>query len=247
MFYLLYKHQWNTKPFHFNTEFFRCERRDLLCSHSKGDPFTCELDNVLFSHVKISSFRAKAHLVFHWWLYNKFYCSLEGFLLLLLRVYDDLTRPLPAKPSPIEGGVDHATRSGWAVCHFVFLQRRKPILKLGCHRQPINALYAFFFMRYWDFLCNSRIFANLVFKNLDGNVNWERYSDRYYLNMGEDSRYSTVADRIWTTDLPNTGRSSFEPSCGKMSYMRFISDIFHSKDHAAMLEAYPMVIIKNRW
>ena len=22
MFYLLYKHQWNTKPFHFNTEFF---------------------------------------------------------------------------------------------------------------------------------------------------------------------------------------------------------------------------------
>ena len=25
---------------------------------------------MLFSHVKISSFRAKAHLVFHWWLYN---------------------------------------------------------------------------------------------------------------------------------------------------------------------------------
>ena len=46
-----------------------CERRDLLCSHSKGDIFTCE-DNMLFSHVKISSFRAKAHLVFHWCLYN---------------------------------------------------------------------------------------------------------------------------------------------------------------------------------
>ena len=28
-------------------------------------------DNVIFSHVKISSFRAKAHLVFHWCLYNK--------------------------------------------------------------------------------------------------------------------------------------------------------------------------------
>ena len=27
--------------------------------------------NMLFSHVKISSFRAKAHLVFHWCLYNK--------------------------------------------------------------------------------------------------------------------------------------------------------------------------------
>ena len=26
---------------------------------------------MLFSHVKISSFRAKAHLVFHWCLYNK--------------------------------------------------------------------------------------------------------------------------------------------------------------------------------
>ena len=26
---------------------------------------------VIFSHVKISSFRAKAHLVFHWCFYNK--------------------------------------------------------------------------------------------------------------------------------------------------------------------------------
>ena len=26
---------------------------------------------MLFSHVKISSFRVKAHLVFQWWLYNK--------------------------------------------------------------------------------------------------------------------------------------------------------------------------------
>ena len=32
---------------------------------------SCE-DNMLFSHVKISSFCAKAHLVFHWCLYNKF-------------------------------------------------------------------------------------------------------------------------------------------------------------------------------
>ena len=32
--------------------------------------FMCE-DNMLFSHVKISCFRAKAHLVFHWCLYNK--------------------------------------------------------------------------------------------------------------------------------------------------------------------------------
>ena len=36
-----------------------------------NDLFTCE-DNMLFSHVKISCFRVKAHLVFHWCLYNKF-------------------------------------------------------------------------------------------------------------------------------------------------------------------------------
>ena len=60
----------NEIPNHFTLIVVRCERRDLLCSHSKGDIFTCE-DNMLFSHVKISSFRAKAHLVFHWCLYNK--------------------------------------------------------------------------------------------------------------------------------------------------------------------------------
>ena len=42
----------------------------MSCSHSDRDLFTCE-DNMLFSHVKISCFRAKAHLIFHWYLYNK--------------------------------------------------------------------------------------------------------------------------------------------------------------------------------
>ena len=31
---------------------------------------------MLFSHVQISSFRAKAHLVFHWCLYNKIISTL---------------------------------------------------------------------------------------------------------------------------------------------------------------------------
>ena len=54
----------NEIPNHFTLiVFFRCERRDLLCSHNKGDIFSCE-DNMLFSHVKISRFRGKAHLVF---------------------------------------------------------------------------------------------------------------------------------------------------------------------------------------
>ena len=41
--------------------FFCSERRDLLCSHSNGDRFTYE-NNMLFLRVKISCFRAKAHL-----------------------------------------------------------------------------------------------------------------------------------------------------------------------------------------
>ena len=31
------------------------------------------IETVTFSHVKISSFRANAHLVFHWCLYNNVY------------------------------------------------------------------------------------------------------------------------------------------------------------------------------
>ena len=55
MFYLLYKHQWNTKPFHLDS--FWCERHDLLGSHSNGDK--------LFSHVKITCY-------FHMWRYQDF-------------------------------------------------------------------------------------------------------------------------------------------------------------------------------
>ena len=57
-------------PNHLTLTFCCCERRDVSCSHSNRDLFTCE-DSMLFSHVKISCFRAKAHLVFHWYLYNK--------------------------------------------------------------------------------------------------------------------------------------------------------------------------------
>ena len=49
---------------------FCCKRCDFLCNHSNGDIFTCE-DNMLFSHVKISCFGVKAHLVFHCCFYNK--------------------------------------------------------------------------------------------------------------------------------------------------------------------------------
>ena len=60
----------NEIPNHFTLIVFWCEGCHLSCSHSNGDIFTCE-DNTLFSHLKISSFRAKAHPVFHWCLCNK--------------------------------------------------------------------------------------------------------------------------------------------------------------------------------
>lgn len=44
---LIYEHQWNNESFNF-----RCQRCDLLCEN-----------NILFSCVKISSFRANAHLM----------------------------------------------------------------------------------------------------------------------------------------------------------------------------------------
>ena len=71
-------------PNHFTLTFFLLRRRDVSCSHSNRDLFTCE-DNMLFSHVKISCFCAKAHLVFHWYLYNtnyylntNYYFQLQG-------------------------------------------------------------------------------------------------------------------------------------------------------------------------
>ena len=49
----LYKHEWNTKPFHFNScLLWPC---DLSCRHSNSNIFMRE-DNMLFSHVKISCF-----------------------------------------------------------------------------------------------------------------------------------------------------------------------------------------------
>ena len=42
----------------------------------KGAIYYEAIATVIFSHMKISSFRAKAHLVFHWCLYNKLIYSL---------------------------------------------------------------------------------------------------------------------------------------------------------------------------
>ena len=43
-----------------------------ITCHSKGNCITLVIVNFVFiTYVKISNFRAKAHLVFHWCLYNK--------------------------------------------------------------------------------------------------------------------------------------------------------------------------------
>ena len=54
MFYLLYKHQWNTKPFHFNSFF-----------GVKGAIYYVAIAKVIFSHVKITCY-------FHMWRYQVF-------------------------------------------------------------------------------------------------------------------------------------------------------------------------------
>ena len=43
--------------------------KEFICL--KGAVYYEAIVTVIFSHVKISSFRAKAHLVFHWCLYNE--------------------------------------------------------------------------------------------------------------------------------------------------------------------------------
>ena len=42
---------------------------------AKGAIYYVAIATVIFSHVEISCFRAKAHLVFHWCLYNKLFKS----------------------------------------------------------------------------------------------------------------------------------------------------------------------------
>ena len=63
---LRYKHQLDTKPIHINIYFF--------CLDTKGAIYHAAdrvaIATVTFSRVKMSCFRAKAHLVFRWCLYN---------------------------------------------------------------------------------------------------------------------------------------------------------------------------------
>ena len=62
LFYLLFKHQWNTKQLHFN--FFCLESAICIFIHSNCELCTCE-DSIIFLHVKLSCFCVKAHLAFH--------------------------------------------------------------------------------------------------------------------------------------------------------------------------------------
>ena len=63
MFYLLYKHQWNTKPFHWNSFF-----------PAKGAIYYVAIATVIFSHLKITCY-------FHVWRYHVFARKLTLFFI----------------------------------------------------------------------------------------------------------------------------------------------------------------------
>ena len=84
-------------------QFFWCERRGLLCSHSKGDIFICE-DNMLFSHVKIACY-------FHMWRKQVYARNLTlDFICVYTIKNDNLTNTLCFQ------NIDHFT------CYFPFLE-----------------------------------------------------------------------------------------------------------------------------
>ena len=113
----------NTKLFNFC-----CERRDLLCSRSNGDIFTCE-DNTLFSRVKISCFRGKAHLVFHCCLYNK--CKYFPIFLLFADIpqFFEIWTPSIGRLSMTLNG-KRQTRARLSFC-YLFIEYLKKELKQG--------------------------------------------------------------------------------------------------------------------
>ena len=78
----------------------------------KGAIYYVAITKVIFSHAKISSFRTKAHLVFHWCLYNKnqyfvcfFVClypsSDQSTFCVVLATATGSLSPLPLEPRPV--------------------------------------------------------------------------------------------------------------------------------------------------
>ena len=88
----------------------------------------------------LSSFRAKAHLVFHWWLYNKFYYSLEGFLLLLLSVFHQMTWPVSSlqNPAPLKGEWTAQHHLGEPSATLSFFNRESPFFNWGATGSPLT-------------------------------------------------------------------------------------------------------------
>ena len=74
MLYLLYKHQWNDKPFHLNS-FFCCERHSLLCSHSNGVVFTSD---VWIQYIMFDVYIIVSDIQWLCWNYRKNSCSSYG-------------------------------------------------------------------------------------------------------------------------------------------------------------------------
>ena len=88
----------------------------------------------------LSSFRAKAHLVFHWWLYNKFYYSLEWFLLLLLCVFHQMTWPVSSlqNPAPLKGEWTAQHHLGEPFAILSFFNGESPFFNWGATGSPLT-------------------------------------------------------------------------------------------------------------
>ena len=96
-------------------------------SHSNGDLFTCK-DNMVFSHMKISCFCGKAHLVFHFCLYNKYmlFTGLGRFV---------LGETVPEVLSTASGGT----------------QTERTVSPNTDRPRPVNNIFIFFLLRYKSF------------------------------------------------------------------------------------------------
>ena len=84
MFYLLYKHQWNAKPFHFN-----------IFLAAKGAMYHVAIATVIFSHVKITCY-------FHMWRYHVFVRKLTWYFIGIYIIKRDISSILISCPQSVK-------------------------------------------------------------------------------------------------------------------------------------------------
>ena len=116
-----------------------------------------------------------------------------------------MTCIFPTKISPIEEGVGHAMSSGWVVCHFVLLQRRKAII---FHNWVTQAAQLF-----------NPVPSQIVFNTDDcANVaifyQYRPYPTGIAIGCGKNGKEHKVLFEkiIWKTLIPRGQLQCFQPS-----------------------------------